>query len=69
MRLGLLDLLAPECLVGFRFPDEVYRIISFLRGETLESTWDETGVVHTGKVEFTGEGPGVAVADSEAADR
>ncbi len=56
MRLGLFDLLAPQFLVGVRLPDELHKIVSFLRVNELHTSWDETGVVHVGKASFVGEG-------------
>src|SRR3712207_3736142 len=55
MRLGLLDLIKPQFLIDFRLPEEVHNIVSFLRVAELETAWDETGVVHTGKAVFEGE--------------
>jgi large repetitive protein len=54
MRLGLLDLIRPQFLIDFRLPDEIHEIVSFLRVAELDSAWDETGVVHTGKAVFEG---------------
>jgi hypothetical protein len=56
MRLGLFDLLAPQFLVGVRLPREFHDIVSFLRVNELQTSWDETGVVHVGKASFVGEG-------------
>src|SRR6266511_5829325 len=54
MRLGLLDLIKPQFLIDFRLPDGIHDIVSFLRVAELDSAWDETGVVHTGKAVFEG---------------
>src|SRR5215813_12092670 len=54
MKLGLLDLIRPQFLIDFRLPDEIHDIVSFLRVAELDSAWDETGVVHTGKALFEG---------------
>ncbi|RPJ02310.1 MAG: hypothetical protein EHM39_02140, partial [Chloroflexi bacterium] len=56
MRLGLFDLLAPQFLAGVRLPEELHKIVSFLRVNELHTSWDESGVVHVGKAAFVGEG-------------
>ncbi|MCB9235563.1 MAG: hypothetical protein H6581_28160 [Bacteroidia bacterium] len=56
MQVGLLDLLAPHFLAGFDLPDSVNDIISFLRVSELQTAWDDSGVVYSGKAIFVGEG-------------
>jgi len=56
MRLGLLDLLAPQFLAGFDLPDAVEELLTFLDIDELQAAWDEAGVVYAGKVQFTGTG-------------
>ena len=56
MRLGLVDLVAPEFLTGVDLGPTFHAIVSFLRVSELESAWDDTGVVYSGKAVFSGEG-------------
>jgi large repetitive protein len=56
VRLGLVDLVAPEFLTGVDLGPTFHAIVSFLRVSELESAWDDTGVVYSGKAAFSGEG-------------
>jgi hypothetical protein len=60
LRLGLLDLAAPQFLVGGLLGPDLgktfHDIVSFLRVSDLESTWDETGIVYSSNAKFTGQG-------------
>ena len=56
MRVGLTDLLAPQFLAGLQLPEAVGEIISFLHVNELQSAYDESAVVYSGKAQFVGEG-------------
>jgi hypothetical protein len=56
LRLRLVDLVAPEFLVGVDLGPTFHAIVSFLRVSELESSWDDTGVVYSGKAVFSGKG-------------
>lgn len=48
--------MAPEFLVGVDLGPTYHTVVSFLRISELESAWDDSGVVYSGKAVFTGDG-------------
>ncbi len=64
MQTGLYDLLAPQFLTGLQLPSWLEEILNFLRLESMEQSWDDTGVVYYGNARFVGNG--AAQAPTEA---
>jgi len=56
LRLGLLELVAPEFLVGADLGKVFHNIVSSLRVSDLQSAWDESAVVYSGNAMFSGNG-------------
>jgi hypothetical protein len=54
-RLGLFELLAPQFLVGFTFPEHVDRYLSVLGVDELRTSHDDDAVVHVGRCSFVGD--------------
>jgi len=50
--LGLYELLAPQFLVGFAFPDHIDSYLSRLEVVDLQTAVAETAIVHSGRVQF-----------------
>ena len=63
--LGLYELLAPQFLAGFRFPEKVDRYLSKLDVDELHSAFDESGVVYTGRVSFRDEVGAATIREHE----
>ncbi len=67
-KLGLYELLAPQFLAGFTFPPNVDRYLAFLSVEELRTSFDDSGVVYSGRVSFGGEGEAAPEREHQSPD-
>ena len=70
MQLGLFDLLAPELLLGMKFPDAVSFLeeyITRLAVVELHEAWDDQAIVYSGLVRYSPNGTGASTPQFTAA--
>lgn len=70
MQLGLFDLLAPELLLGMKFPDAVSFLeeyITRLAVVKLHEAWDDQAIVYSGLVRYSPNGTGASTPQFTAA--